>query len=258
MTRSRCSLHEAAVQRGGVVAAAGQGFREVVHLQPRPGEDEDRCGPFDVQDPGQRGQLVAARHDVSDLPHERRALARRALAHHGDAHRVAEVTRRDPTDCRRDRRREQRGLPLGRGLVQDGFEVLGEAHVEHLVRLVQHDRAHSVESQRAALQVVDGPPRSGDHDVDSPPQPPELLTDRLSAVHRQHARLQPAPVPMNRLGHLHRQLSRRHQHEGARRAIVAPLEPLQHRRRERRRLAFPVGASASRSRPASSGGIASR
>ena len=48
----------------------------------------------------------------------------------------------DRQDPRRHRRREQRGLPRLRRRLEDRVEVLGEAHVEHLVRFVEHEHAH--------------------------------------------------------------------------------------------------------------------
>ena len=48
------------------------------------------------------------------------------------------------------RRREQHRLALGRRRREDRLDVLGEAHVEHLVGLVEHDEPHGVE--RAACR----------------------------------------------------------------------------------------------------------
>ena len=61
---------------------------------------------------------------------------------------------------------EERGLPFGGGLGQDGFDILDEAHREHLIRFVQHDGAHLAEvEQLAAVDQVEQAPGGADHDV---------------------------------------------------------------------------------------------
>jgi len=92
--------------------------------------------------------------------------------------------------------------------------------------------------------VVDRPARRGDDDVEPAPQAAQLLADRLAAVHGEHPRAEAPPVAMDRLGHLHRQLARRHEDEGQGRPLLRPPEPaggesLEDRQGERRRLAGP-------------------
>ena len=145
---------------------------------------------------------------------------------------------------------------------QDRLEVLGEAHVEHLVGLVEDDDLDAVEPQAAALEVVDRAAGRRDDDVDAAPQAAQLLADRLAAVDRQDAGAHLAAVLVERLGDLHRELA------GRARGRAPDVPPVAGLRRSAMRwsvgrakaavLPVPVGASASRSRPASSGGIASR
>jgi hypothetical protein len=146
----------------------------------------------------------------------------------------------DPRDGRGDRGGEQRGLStLGRGR-EDRIQILGEAHVEHLVCLVEDDHLHGIERERAARQVVHGAARCRHHDVHAVAQHAGLLADRLAAVHRQHPQAERLAVPMDRLGHLHRQFAGRHQDQAARRGgrpANAAIEALEHRHVERRRLA---------------------
>jgi hypothetical protein len=65
----------------------------------------------------------------------------------------------------------------------------------------------------------------------------QLPADGRAAVDGQHAHTQRLSVAMDRLGDLHRQLARRHEHDGDR-ALRAALvhEALEDRQRERRRL----------------------
>ena len=118
----------------------------------------------------------------------------------------------------------------------------------------------AAEPQRAAPDVVERAARRRHDDVDAALERAQLRADRLAAVDRQDAHAEPAPVLVDRLGDLHRQLARRHEHE---RGGVAHRCA---RRSSRWRigsanaavLPVPVAACPSRSRPSSSGGIASR
>ena len=49
--------------------------------------------------------------------------------------------------------------------LEDRVEVLGETHVEHLVRFVEHEDVDGVEAERAAAQVIERPARRRDDDV---------------------------------------------------------------------------------------------
>ena len=85
-----------------------------------------------------------------------------------DLQRVAQVALGDRRDARRHGRREEHRLALARAPREDRVEVLGEAHVEHLVGLVEHDAsARSSSDERAAPQVVERAARRRDDDVDA-------------------------------------------------------------------------------------------
>ena len=122
---------------------------------------------------------------------------------------------------------------------EDRLEVLGEAHVEHLVRLVEHDDPDLVEAQAAALQMVDRPARRRDHDVDTATKAAQLLADRLPAVDRQDPGAQLAAIRVERLGDLHRELTRRDEDQGGGAAFAGgpELDALEHRQCEGRGLA---------------------
>jgi hypothetical protein len=63
--------------------------------------------------------------------------------------------------------REEHGLVSLRGVVEDRLDVLGEAHVEHLVGLVQDNGLHGAEAQRSALEVIDRAAGRGHDHVDA-------------------------------------------------------------------------------------------
>ena len=95
-------------------------------------------------------------------------------------------------------RREERRLPLRRRGGEDRLDVLGEAHVEHLVRLVEDEDAHRVELQRAPLQVVERAAGGRHHDVDAALQGADLLVHRRAAVERHDAEVEPLRVLVDR------------------------------------------------------------
>ena len=101
------------------------------------------------------------------------------------------------------------------------------------------DHRDLVEAQAAALEVIDRATRGRDHDVDAAAQAAELLADRLAAVDRQDAGAQLAPVGMERLRDLHRELPGGNEDErrGGALAGAADRDPLEHRQGEGRGLA---------------------
>ena len=60
-------LGEATVERPGVVTAAAERLRQVVHLAARPREHERRRRVLDIEDAAQGRQLVDPAHDVGRL-----------------------------------------------------------------------------------------------------------------------------------------------------------------------------------------------
>ena len=210
--RVALALLHAAVQCLGAVAMGVQRLDERIHLQPRPAEDDRGRRALHVENAVERGCFVAMTDDVGDLadPGNR---ARRLFPGDRDASRGFEVTLGDLQDPGGQRRREQRRLPRVRCFLQDGVEILGKAHVEHFVGLVEHQHPNGVEEERPAPDVVQRPARRGDDDVRASIERAELLLHRGAAVERHRAEPGAAGVLVNRLAHLHRQLARGHEHE---------------------------------------------
>ena len=202
-----------AVQRFGPVAAAVHRLGQHVDLGACAAEHEGGLRRLDVEDPTERGGLVGALDDVRPLRDQRRAVGAGRSAHR-DAYRVGQETPGDAGDTWRHRGREQHGLALGRQVTEDRLDVLGEAHVEHLVGLVEDHGANAGDVERPATEVVDDPPGGTDDHVDAAFERLQLTVDRLPAVHRDDLDPEPAPVLEDRLGHLHRQLACRDEHEG--------------------------------------------
>ncbi len=131
-------------------------------------------------------------------------------------------------------RGEERGLPLRRRRLEDGLELVGEAHVEHLVGLVEHDGLDAAEVERAAADVIERATRRGDDDVHAAAEDGDLLAEGLSAVDRHGAGADGAAVAMERLGDLHGELAGgyEHEHGGAGGLGRFLREPLQERQGE--------------------------
>ena len=218
-------LAHAAVQGLGSVAATVERLGELVHLGAGAAKHDGRGGCLHIKNAAERGGLVLAHHDVRALFDERRLVAIAWGQANLDLQRLTLVTLGDAVDTGRHGGREQHGLTLGRGGLQDGFDVLGKTHVEHFVGLIKYHDLHIIQRKRAAVDVIDRSPRSGDDHVHPTVQSGELTADGLAAVDRQHAGAQILAVLVHRLGHLHGQLAGRHQHEckwlGARRLVDA-------------------------------------
>jgi hypothetical protein len=164
------------------------------------------------------------------------------LVDHRDADldRVAQQRRRQRADLRGHRRREQQVLAAHRQRRDDALHVRQEPHVEHVVRLVEHEHLDLAQVDEPAAHQVQQPPRRGDQDVDPAPELADLRAlGHAAEDHRVPQVLEVLAVGREALADLGRQLAGRRQHQRADLRVVASrrVEPLQHRQRERRRLA---------------------
>ena len=126
---------------------------------------------------------MGALHDVHGLADEDLGARFGVGAPDRDPGRIALVALRDRRDPCRHRRREQHGLAVVGRALENRLDVVGEAHVEHLVGLVEDDGTDRVESQRTPADVVEGTSRGGDDDVDAAVECLELALDRLATEH---------------------------------------------------------------------------
>ena len=68
-------------------------------------------------------------------------------------------------NLRRHRGREENGLSLFGHLADNLHDVVGKAHVEHTVGLVEHEVGGAAQVERAEIDVGDEAAGSGDDDV---------------------------------------------------------------------------------------------
>jgi hypothetical protein len=130
-----------------------------------------------------------------------------------DAQRVLLVAPRELGNRPRHRRREQQRAPGLGSRVEDLLEVLAEAHVEHLVGLVEDDRAQCCEVERAALEVVAQAAGGADDDLRPGAQRVPLLRRVHPADACRHPRAGLAVEPDQLAADLQRQLARRRDHQ---------------------------------------------
>ena len=214
-------LRQTAVEGGGVTAAGGERLCKIVHFATGAGEDQGGGAVLKVQDPAKGGQLVLATDDVGHVANAGLLALGGTLRLHADADGVLEVALGEAGDGPGDGRGKQCGPTRGGQGAQDLVEVVGEAHVEHLVGLVEDHGLDVVKAQRATVDVINGAPGGCNHDVHATRQTGELRGDGLAAVHGDHAAADLAAVLVDGLGHLHRELARGREDQGGGPAAAA-------------------------------------
>ena len=162
---------------------------------------------------------------------------RRGLGLDRDLFGVVQVLLRHPADRGRHRRREQRDLLGVGGVGEDRLDVLGEAHLEHLVGLVEHEVLQLRQVERALVEVVHDAAGRADDDVHAAAERRQLHAVALAAVDGEDVHAADVRrVLLERLADLQRELARRGEHERLR-GLLRDVEPVEDRQRERGGLA---------------------
>jgi hypothetical protein len=156
-----------------------------------------------------------------------------------DRDRVIHVLLGEPRDRLRYRRREEQRLAPTRAHPQNPLDVLDEAEVEHLIRLVEDDIARGGQDQRLPGDQVHHAAHRGDHDLRAGSQASLLVADRGPAKDRNHVdTLQMLGVRTERLRHLDTELPGRGQNDRLG-LLVLRVDLLEHRQPEGCCLAAP-------------------
>ena len=161
-------LVDVAAQRPRHVAVPLEPLHQAVHLVARVGEDEDPPALLGREQAEQEAELLVAPRVVEHLLD---ALDGHLLRRHRDLRGVVHELVGELEDAEGQGGREQEGLPrLGRRqAAEDPPDVGDESHVEHPVRLVEHEHLDPGRRPRALLQVVDQPPGRPDQEVERAP-----------------------------------------------------------------------------------------
>jgi hypothetical protein len=153
---------------------------------------------------------------------------------------------------------------------EDLADVADEPHVQHAVRLIEHQDLDVRQVDRALADVVEQTAGRGDDDLRTGAQRADLRIEPDAAIHDRGTDGTLGAVRADALLDLEREFAGRRQDERAdraaagrtcarrRRSGIDAAEQLEERQDEGGRLAGAVWAAASTSRPASTNGMASR
>ncbi len=199
--------------------------------------EHDRAAALAGGDLGQHRVLVAA----VDEQH--------VVVHRGD--RGAAVLRRmqfvlgqelphQRLDVVVERRREQQALAVVRRVGEQRADLGQEAHVGHLIGLVERGHLDLAEDARVLPQVVAEAAGGGNEDVDAAAQLVDLLGERGAADGGAHVESERTGVRGERIDDLECEFAGRHENQRARtlgrRAVLVASQACQHGQTERERL----------------------
>ncbi len=233
-------LRHAAVQAAGVDAAIGDVAGDALGAELR-ADEHDRAAVATGDLGGDHG-LVLAVHDEHVVLHR---VDRRRRRLELVADRVVHVVADQGVDVAVEGGREEERLRGGRAELEQRGDLGQEAHVGHLVRLVEDDDLDVVEEADALTDQVGETARRGDEHVDAALQRVLLLVHRRAADDRLEVQAERAAKRLERVVDLHRELAGRHEDQAARvlglRGVVRDAG--EHRQAEGERLAG-AGAAA--------------
>ncbi len=160
----------------------------LIDFDTRAAEHEGRLRSLHIQNTSQCRFLMRSGDDVGRLVHTRSGARLERLLGNLDLDRLLEMALGNGGDPERHGGGEQRRLPLFGCLFQNGVQILGKSHVEHLIGLVQHDHLNRLELQGLSADMVQRPSRRRHDDIDTALERMELRTDGLSSIDREARR----------------------------------------------------------------------
>ena len=222
-------LLHVAVDRGGGQTARLQFLGELIGGQLGAREHQHRVVGLGFEDAGQRIEFVHAADEPETLADVGRGGGFRS---NGDFRRVTQIGLGDAADLAGHGRREQRDLTRFRHFLQHGLDIVDEAHAQHFVGFVQHQRLEFRQVQGAAVEMIDDPARGADHDMHAALQRLQLRVVALAAVDRQHVEAgNLVGVTLEGFGDLDREFAGGREHQHLRLALLQ-IQPRQQRQRE--------------------------
>ena len=176
-------LRQLAVQCVGVIALLHQLVGNLLRLKSCAAEDDAVDIRIEIDDALQRLILVPGMYAEDHVVDIRRALV---LASYGYLLRVVQIVLGNLLYLLAHRRTEhQRRTLLWHG-IENGVQVFGEPHVEHLVGLIENDVLHVVQLHHIAAHQVEQTPWGGNDDVHALLQAAYLALDGRASVDRKH------------------------------------------------------------------------
>ena len=204
-------LRQVTVQRLGVVAVLDELVGYLLRFYLRAAEDDGEDFGVVVHDALQCQVLVLCVHHVIDVVNVLGTLVARA---HDDGLVVLQILCCHALHLAAHRGREhQRAVLFGQGL-EDFVDTVREAHVEHLVGLVEHDGRHLLQMDVAAVLQVDESPWRGHNHLHALLQGTHLRLDGSTAVDGLHMDAVEVFAKVAQVvGNLQAQLTRGTQHQ---------------------------------------------
>ena len=195
-------------------AAIAHPAHQLVHGGARRAKDQRAFGvrvANDVDD----GVLFVAGGDEQGLVFDVDVLALLGLG--GNARRILLIAGGEGGNAFRHGGREHQCTALFRRTLEDQLELLAEAHVEHLVGLVQHHDAHAASDEGAALDMVCQATGRADDDVRAAFEGTAFVAHVHAANAGRKAGAGNAVKPAEFARDLHGQFARRRNDQGKRR-----------------------------------------
>ena len=179
------------------------------------------------------GVLLRPVHGMENLPDP----LRRGLPPHLDLFRVRHQLVGQPAHAIGHRGGEEERLPVVRRMAHDFLHVVDEPHVEHAIRLVEHEDFDAGQVRVPALEVVEQPAGRGDEHIAPEGEFVLFGTQRRAAVDDDRLDGGGPAVGRDCGGDLLREFARRRDDEASRRGgVLRVREPLHGREREGRGL----------------------
>ena len=176
-------LAQLAVQRVCVVAVLDQSVGNLLRLLAGAAKDDAVDAGIIIGDALQGGVLVPGVHHVIEVPDVLVALV---AATDDDLARLLHVLAGDACDLLRHGGGEEQHVSVLGHFGQDGVDAVREAHVEHLVGLVEDYVADAAEVYRLSVQQVEQSSGRGHDHVHAFPQRLDLALNARSAIDGQH------------------------------------------------------------------------
>jgi len=217
-------------------AVALQALVDLAHGRLPVGENDCRLDMIVCQQPAQRLALFARLHrdfERSDI------LVGRSRPAYLDPLGIGEELLRQLLDRRRHGGAEQQGLARLGQLGTDRLDIGDEAHVEHPVRFVDHEKLATVEQDLAPFEQVHKPARGGNQYVDTLVERLDLVAHLDAADQQGELEVMLLPVFSEILRHLRCKFARRGKNQGPghQRAATPARQDVDHRQYEAGRLA---------------------
>src|SRR3569833_3094962 len=175
-------LGKVPVQRIDVVSFPGELLRNILRIGLGTGEDDAIDPRIEVDQPF---QCLIAMLGIYYVILVIDVLVGRIHLAYRDLLRAVHVLLADPADLRRHRCAEQPGSFSLRCVLQDELDVILEAHIQHLICLIQHHIFYLLQVDGLPFDKVDQPAGCRHHDLDAALQVPDLQSDGGPAVYRQ-------------------------------------------------------------------------